>query len=220
MTIRYAVLMLGALAMVSGCSLLPERPAKATYMLRAPDVAPTDQHPVALTLRVLTPHAEAPLSGNSILVNPRGESIQAYGGARWSKRLPLLVRDHWIEGLRQSGGLKAVVTETSDAMSNLVLGSNLTRFQLHYPDGEPEVVVQLDVQLLETTTREVVATQRFRVNERTADQPAEAVISGFSDASQALTENLVAWLLDVSQEIYGETNQARPPSDTESSTTR
>lgn len=219
MTLRYAVLLFGVLALASGCSLLPERPARATFMLGAADVTPTDQQPSALTLRVLTPHAESPLSGNSVLVNPRGQAIQAYRGARWSKSMPLLVRDQWVEGLRQSGGLKAVVSETSDAVSDLSLASDLTRFQLHYSDNEPVVVVQLDVQLLETNTRQVIAAQRFRVQQSAADQPVEAVISGFSAASRTLTNNLVAWLLNLSREIYGETDRARPLADTGSSTT-
>jgi len=220
MTFRFAVTLSGllTLTLLNGCSLLPERPAKKTFMLPSPELATAVQPSTPITLRVLTPQAESPLDSAHILVNPEGQAIQAYGGARWSKPTPILIRDHWIEGLRQNGGLKAVVTDNSDAMSNLSLSSDLTLFQIHYRQGQPAVVIQLDVQLLQSGSRQVLAAKRFRVQQTTADQPIESVIAGFGEANQALTEKLVAWLLTVSRELYEETDQARPPSDRESST--
>lgn len=206
------------LTLFGGCSLLPEREARTTFMLPAPELVSAAQPTIPLTLRVLTPHAESPLEGIDILVNPEGQAIQAYGGARWSKPTPILIRDHWVEGFRQNGTLKAVVTETSEASSNLSLSSELTRFHIHYLRGQPKVMIQLDVQLLDTRSRDVLATQRFRIQEKTADQPIESVIAGFGTANQALTEALAAWLFKVSREIYEETDQARLPSNTESST--
>lgn len=218
MNFRVSALLMITLALASGCSLLPERPARQTFMLPAPDIAPAPQQTLPLTLRVLTPHAEAPLGSTGILVNPRGQSIQTYTGARWSKPVPILVRDHWVEGLRQNGSLQAVVAENSDARSNLSLSSDLTQFQMHFPDGEPAIIIQLDVQLLETASSAVIASQRFRIEQKTDDQPVESVIAGFGEASQALTEELVAWLLQVSGRIGAETDPARPLSDTGSST--
>jgi cholesterol transport system auxiliary component len=220
MMLRFAAGIVGLTAMTlfSGCSLLPERDAKNTFMLPSPELASATQSSIPMTLRVLTPHTESPLQGTDILVNPEGQIIQAYAGARWSKPTPILVRDHWVEGLRQNGSLKAIVTETSQASSNLSLSSELTRFHVQYLQGQPAVTIQLDVQLLETRSRKVLETQRFRIQQKTPDKPIESVITGFGAANQALTEELVAWLLRVSREIYEETDQARPLSDTGSST--
>ena len=206
------------LILISGCSLLPDRVAKKTFMLPAPGLAPSGQPTTTLTLRVLTPQAEEPLDGTQILVNPDGQTIQAYGGVRWIKITPILIRDHWVEGLRQSGGFNAVVSETSSAMSELSLSSELTRFQVHYPQGAAEIVIQLDAQVLDSQSRRVIAAQRFRVQWSIADQPIETVVAGFGEASQALTQEMADWLLSVSRELYEETDQARPPSGTGSST--
>ncbi len=187
------------LVFVSGCSLLPARAAKSTFMLPAPELSPTGQPPAALTLRVLTPHADSPLNGTRILVNPEGQAIHAYGGARWSKPVPILARDHWIEGLRQTGGLKAIVNAASNATSDLSLSSDLTRFQISYLQGVPNVIIQVDAQILEEGSRNVVAARRFRTRQPIDDQPVESVIAGFGTASQTITEELVTWVLSVSR---------------------
>lgn len=212
------------LVLLNGCTILPERATKSTFMLPAPALSATEQPAVSLTLRVLTPQAETPLNGANILVNPEGQVIQAYGGARWVKPVPLLVRDHWVEGLRQSGFLKAVVSETSDARSDLSLASDLTRFHIRYDQGQPTIVIQLNAQLLESDSRRVLASRHFEVTYSTVDQPVESVIAGFGAASQTATEDLVAWLQSVSRgfqeghETREGKDPARPPSDRESST--
>jgi cholesterol transport system auxiliary component len=216
--IRSVLALSVTLVLLSGCTLLPERPTKSTFMLTNPDLSPKEQPPLPLTLRVLTPQAESPHNGTSVLVNPEGEIIQAYGGARWVKPVPVLIRDHWVEGLRQSGILKAVVSETSDARSDLSLASDLTRFQLRYDQGEPIIVIQLDAQLLESNSRQVLASKRFEVIHSVVDKPVESVIAGFGAASQIATEDLVAWLGSVSLGFHAGKDPARPPSDTESST--
>lgn len=221
MTSRFTAIAAGflILTLMSGCTLLPERPTKPTFMLPGPELAEVSQAATPLTLRVLTPQAESPLNGTRILVNPEGHAIQVYGGARWSKLTPALVRDHWIEGLRQSKGLKAVIGASSNATSTLSLGSDLTRFQIEYSQGQAEVVIQLDAQLLESGSNQVLAAQRFLVQQAIDDKPVESIIAGFGAANQLLTEQLVAWVLRVSRGIYQEKGQARPLSDTESSTT-
>ncbi|TGN41736.1 ABC-type transport auxiliary lipoprotein family protein [Marinobacter confluentis] len=190
------------ITLVSGCTLLPERTARNAFMLPAPQVAKSRNPAVPVTLRVLTPQAESPLDGTYILVSPREHIIQAYAGARWSNPTPVMVRDHWIEGLRQNGGLKAVVSESSEASSQLTLSSDLGRFRMHYPQGQAMVEIQLDAQLLESQSRRVLAVKRFQIELAIDDQPVESVIAGFGEASQALTEDMVSWLLSTSEEIY------------------
>jgi cholesterol transport system auxiliary component len=184
---------------IQACTVLPDRAAKATFMLPAPEIAAETREPIALTLRIVSPYAESPLDSTGILVNPEGQSLKTYVGARWDKSAPVLLRDQWIDGLRQSGSLRAVVNESSEASDDLMLVSELTRFQLHYPDGEPEVVIRLDAQVLESNSREVIAAKRFEVTQRTADKPVDRLVAGFGEANQRLTEELVDWLLVVSR---------------------
>lgn len=195
------------IAMIQGCTVLPERSAKATYMLPSPNMQSGTETPVPLTLRVLTPQAESPLDGTRILVNPDGQAIQIYAGARWSKPTPVLIRDHWVDGLRQNGGLKAVVSETSDASSDLSLSSDLNSFRIQYQNGQPVVIIHMDAQVLDSRSRRVIAAERFEVEQSLDDEPIDSVVTGFGNASQALTEKLVAWLLAVSREVHKGSDQ-------------
>ena len=215
---RSSAAVLLVLVVLGGCSILPERAPKQTFMLPPPNLAALQAAPIPLTLRILTPHVEPPLNGSGILVNPEGQIIKAYKGARWQKPIPLLLRDHWIDGLRQAGRLAAVVHETSDADGDLSLASDLSLFHLKYPQNTPVVVIQVDAQLLESNTRQVLATRRFRVQQAVPDQPASALIDGFGAVSQALAKDLSHWLEGVTREYVRETDHPRPPSGTGSST--
>jgi cholesterol transport system auxiliary component len=207
-----------AITLLAGCTLLPERPAINTFRLPVPQMPAAGEATVPITLHVLTPEATSPLDGTRILVNPRELELQAYGGARWSNPPAILLRDYWIDSLRQTGSLKAVVSDTSSARSELSLSSDLTRFQLAYRQGEPSVMVQVDAQVLTTDSRRILAARRFQFQQPVEDQPVEAVVAGFGVASERVTRDMVAWLKSVSRDFYGETDPARPLSDTESST--
>lgn len=191
-----------AVALFQGCSVLPERTARATFMLPPPMILAISEDAIPLTVRVLTPYAESPVDSTGILVNPNGHVIQSYSGARWTRPAPDLVRDHWIDGLRQTGSLQAVVNETSNANSDLILSSDLNHFRIQYRSGKPIVVIQLDARILESRSRRVVAARRFEVEHAITDQPVEAVVSGFGEASQILTQDLASWLLTVSREVH------------------
>lgn len=208
--LKLSLVSLLILALLGGCTVLPERTPKNNFMLPAPQLERTGQQAIPLTLRILTPQAESPFDGTRILVSPEGESIQAYRNARWNMPTPILIRDHWVEALRQSGGLKAVVSETSDAMSDLSLASDLSRFHIYYEKGQPRVLIKLDAQILESGSRRVLAARRFRLNQPITDQPVEAVVAGFGKANETIAKELAAWVLSLSRELYAETDQARP----------
>jgi len=211
--IRAMLPTLAALLLASGCSVLPERTAKETFLLPPPDFTASERQESGTTLRVLTPHTESPLNGTRILVNPEGHVIQAYSGARWAKATPMLVRDYWLESLRQIGNFNAVVHETSDASSDLSLSSDLTVFQLSLSanqQNEAVVIIQADVQLLESESGKVWAARRFRIQQAASANPVNTLVSDFGSANRALAEALSNWLLEISREYSQETNQARP----------
>ncbi|MDI9245284.1 ABC-type transport auxiliary lipoprotein family protein [Marinobacter sp. CHS3-4] len=206
-----AVLLILVLS-VSGCTVLPERTAKQTFLLASPDFEASPD-PLPFTLRVLTPDTEAPLNGTSILVRRDNHTIQSYRGARWAKAMPLLIRDYWLGALRQAGAFQAVIHDTSDANSHLSLISDLTAFQLEYHDGQepgPTVVITVDAQLTESKSGDVLAARRFNVQERAQAKPVEDLVVRFSAANRALADELVQWAEAVSRDAFQETDQAKP----------
>ncbi|APE31690.1 hypothetical protein BOX17_12430 [Halomonas aestuarii] len=192
MALMLAPLMAGLL---TGCSVIPEGEPVRLFTLPVPTLPASTEAPRALTLRVDTPGAGAPLDGRRLLVMPSPGELQAYAGARWRDDAPRLLRDHLIEAFRLDGRLAAVVDDTSRAQSAASLTSYLGAFHVRYREGVPEVVVRLEVQLLDEASREVRASRRFETVEESGGDGLEAVVAAFGRAADRLAVEVVDWTL-------------------------
>ncbi|MDW7748154.1 ABC-type transport auxiliary lipoprotein family protein, partial [Halomonas sp.] len=165
--------------LLAGCSLLPEQEPVRLFTLPEPSLSASDEATRDLTLRVDTPSAGAPLDGRRMLVMPSPGEFQAYAGARWSDDAPRLLRDHLIAAFRRDATLAAVVDDASRARSDATLASHLGAFHSRYREGNPEVVLRLEVQLLDEATREVLASRRFEAVVASDDDSLDAVVGAF-----------------------------------------
>ncbi|MFG6157964.1 ABC-type transport auxiliary lipoprotein family protein [Halomonas sp. 1390] len=190
---RLPPLMLAGL--LAGCSVIPNGEPVRLFTLPAPTLPASIEAPRALTLRVDTPAAGAPLDGRRLLIKPTPGEFQAYGGARWRDDAPRLLRDHVIEALRRDGRLAAVIDETSRAQSDAALTSHLGAFHVRYREGRPEVVVRLDVQLLDDSSRKVRASRRVEAVVASEGDGLEAVVAAFGRAADRLAIEVVDWTL-------------------------
>lgn len=179
----------------AGCSLLPEREPVRLFTLPEPSLSASDEATRDLTLRLDTPSAGAPLDGRRLLVMPSPGEFQAYAGARWSDDAPRLLRDHLIAAFRLDGRLAAVVNDTSRARSDATLASHLGAFHSRYREGAPEVIMRLDVQLLDESSREVLASRRIEAVVASEDDSLDAVVEAFDRAADRLASELVDWTL-------------------------
>ncbi|WP_163577051.1 ABC-type transport auxiliary lipoprotein family protein [Halomonas faecis] len=179
----------------AGCSLFPEREPVRLFTLSEPSLSASADATRDLTLRVDTPSAGALLDGPRLLVTPSPGEFQAYAGARWSDDAPSLVRDYLIEAFRLDGRLAAVVDDSSRARSDATLASHLGAFHSRDREGTPEVVARLEVQLLDESSREVLASRRIEAVVASEDESLEAVVAAFGRASDALARELIDWTL-------------------------
>lgn len=179
----------------AGCSLLPEREPVRLFTLSEPSQSASADATRDLTLRVDTPSAGAPLDGPRLLVMPSPGEFQAHAGARWRDDAPRLVRDYLIEAFRLDGRLTAVVDDTSRARSDATLASHLGAFHSRYREGTPEVIARLEVQLLDESSREVLASRRIEVVVASKDDSLEAVVQAFDRAADQLASELIDWTL-------------------------
>ncbi|MCA1769199.1 MAG: ABC-type transport auxiliary lipoprotein family protein [Halomonas sp.] len=181
---------------LSACTLLPEREPDRLYVLPASALAPADGPPLTARLRVETPQASALLSGARILVMPAPNRLQAYAGARWSDRTPLLLRDRLMEGLRDRGRLSAH-DDNSPLGADVALISDLRAFQSVYepgPESAPPVVeIRLDATLVDETQRQRLAERRFAVREPSAGTDIQAVVEAFGRATDTLAREVAEW---------------------------
>lgn len=190
-----SLLALSLLVLLPACSLLTEGEPVRLFMLPEPTLEVSREAPLDLALRVDTPSAGSPLDGPRLLVMPSPGELQAYAGARWRDDAPLLLRDTLIEAFRLDGRLATVVDDASRARSDATLTSHLGAFHSRYREGNPEVVIRLDVQLLDEANREVLASRRFEAVEPSDATGIEAVVEAFGRATDTLTTQLVDWTL-------------------------
>lgn len=183
------------MVLVAGCSLIPEQQPVRLFTLPPASLPASDATARDLTLRVDTPSAGSPLNGSRLLVMPSPGEFQAYAGARWRDDIPPLLRDHLVTAFRLDGRLAAVVDDASRARSDANLASHLEAFHSRYREGEPEVVLRIEAQLIDETSRDVLASRRFEVIAASEDDSLDAVVMAFGRATDRLAGELVDWTL-------------------------
>lgn len=195
-TIRLNIIMLSVLLM--GCTILPEVPALQTYLLpvQAPQTAINGQR-VDWSLRVNTPNTSQFLSTSRIAVQPKGEEIQVYQGARWSDPLPTLLRNRLIQQFRADGRIIGVSSDIDSLSAKFELGGDLLAYQGVYNTiGEPEVLIRLDVRLIQTSSRNIIASHRFEIQQPITSSKMSEIVQSFGLASDRLSEQVLAWTLE------------------------
>jgi cholesterol transport system auxiliary component len=185
-------------AMLSACTLFPDRPANRIFQLPASTVEEsiTDNKPFSTTLRFVTPLAEGPVDSSRILVKSEGNEIKAYQGARWSKKSPVLVRDQLIDAFRRDGRFAGVLTGTSPARSDLTIAGELNAFQSEYQDGMPVALIRLDLHLINERTRNTLASKRFEYHHPATGEQVEEIVEAFGEASNALAREVIHWTVE------------------------
>lgn len=189
----------------AGCSILPESDPATLYRLPSaefvnslPSSSASSEQP---RLGIATPEAGYLLSGNRIVVYPERNVVNVYEGARWHEDTPTLIQNRLVDGLQQSRLFTSVGSDHLPA--DLLLLSELRHFQSEYQNGQPNAVIQLDVQLVDASTQTPLAARSFRASEPASDTAIPAVIDAFGRASDTLTEQLTAWLAEQSRVLKG-----------------
>lgn len=183
-----------AVLATSACTVFPTPEAPRVMGLGSADPVErlTPQHPASL--RVDTPLASEPVNGTRILSWPTPHEIQTYGRARWRDSGPVLIRDHLIEALRQSGGFANVVTDTSAASTDLTLISELSAFQAEQRNNRTEVILEIHTEVLDNRSRESLCVRDRRLSEQAASDSLDDVVKAFSDAANRLSAETVVWV--------------------------
>jgi cholesterol transport system auxiliary component len=197
---RRPLLTLGLLSLLSACSILPKGEPSNVYLLpSAPATAASNATSVSWSLRVAKPQAIMALDSPRIAVVPEGSVISNYKGARWSDNGPVLLRNRLLDGFQADGRIHALSSDDAQLQADLVLVSDLRAFQGEYLNGQVQVVVRLDVQLVDSASRKILAARRFDVQQAASSEQVADVVRAFGQASNSLSAQLVPWVLEQGQ---------------------
>tara|TARA_R110002051_G_scaffold325772_2_gene431105 strand:- start:56301 stop:56927 length:627 start_codon:yes stop_codon:yes gene_type:complete len=178
---------------LAACSVLPESEPLSVYQLPAPQMQASPAAQSLPSLRINTPQAGFALSSPRMLVNPDGDQVSTYKGARWTDPVPALLREHLAKAFTQQVSATGITTDEHALRSDVHLGSDLRQFQVRYNGSSPRAVIELDARLINPNSRSVIAAQHFLVEQPLDNPQIAGVVSGFKLAADELAEQLIRW---------------------------
>ncbi len=191
---RALLLLLPASLVLPACSLLPAAAPVDVYQLptalpRQPASAPL----LPLSLRVTRPAASALLAGQRLLVQPEGDRVSYYKGAQWSEPAPVLLRKRLLDALRAYGRIATLSSDERILQADFELDGELRAFQSVYREGRPEVLLQLDMRLVHSASRRIIASGRFELAQAAAGTALPAVVQAFGAGSDRVAREIADW---------------------------
>lgn len=185
-----------AAMLTSACSILPAGEPLDTHRLPAAARSAAQAGTLAASLRIARPASPARLAGTRIVVLPRDNVFSVYKGARWSDPAPMLLRERLLDAFAADGRVAALSSDAQGAQADYQLDSELLDFQIEYRAGVPRAVIRLDVLLLKTSTRHIVARRRFDSVVPVNGKELPEAVRALGKASDALADQVRDWGID------------------------
>lgn len=189
-------LRLGALLMLlpalSAClsSVLPPADSRRVYRLPAAEVPTAAQR---LPGSLLVDAILAPLHFDRdalVATTARGE-VQWIEGARWSARLPELLREHSADALERAGSADSVVQRSAQAELRWRLSGELREYGVA-PDGR--VHLRISWRLICVPQARSVAQRAFELTATPSAADAASHVAAFADVAAQHAQAQVRWL--------------------------
>ncbi|HDF5691918.1 ABC-type transport auxiliary lipoprotein family protein [Klebsiella variicola] len=183
---------------LAACTVLPQRPVSQVWLLPAQPGAPASGQTINRSLRVMQPSTSQFINSSRIAVQPQGAEITVYSGSRWSDSVPVLVRNRLTQELRTDGRFISVSSDEDNLQADFELGGDLSSFQGVYNGNKGEVLIQFDTHLVQTSSRRVIASQRFVIRQPISGSSMNEVVEAFGLASDRLAADILRWLVNTS----------------------
>lgn len=201
---RLAVLACALL--VAACASLTGPRKDFTLYALDPPMARGDGSPRDWQLLVEEPHTTELLDGFRLVVAPGGNELQVYEGARWTERTPAMLQGLWIRALEADGRLPGAARAGTGVRADLILASDLTRFQASYRGGLPTVELELHARLVDPRDRRIRGRRVFRADVAATGTGIAEVVAAFEAAVAQVGPALVEWVLRAGDEALAARN--------------
>lgn len=183
----------------TACSVLPEPQSVRLFTLESAESR--QDIDVAFIhhdggLRIISPETSDMLAANALLIQDSELSFQAFGGARWQSDTPTLWRDWLISTFWADGRFDAISSDSDGLQADRELNSRLSAFHVRSDQRPWQAIIQLDAMLVDTQTRRVIASRRFRADIPLSGDTAEDAAKALSEAAQEMAPALTQWVAD------------------------
>ncbi|MEJ5057148.1 MULTISPECIES: ABC-type transport auxiliary lipoprotein family protein [unclassified Pseudomonas] len=195
--------LLASFTLLAACSILPKPEPFDVYRLPSAQNSAAASHgtPQRWSLRLNKLQASEALNSPNIAVIPQGDVMISYKASRWSDPAPILLRNRLLDGFQRDGRVTLLSTDDSNFQADLELGGGLQAFQTEYQGTSASVVVRLDALLVRGYDQRILASKRFEVRQPLSDVKVPAVVTGFGQASDQLTSQVVGWAVEQGQKL-------------------
>lgn len=186
------------LLLTTGClSVLPEPSAAPTvYRLTVPQSLSTNKVPVAKVVNIEYPTAPRALGGTDIVLSPDGRRLTAAAAASWSEAIPSMLRNSLIDNLARDGQVIGVIPKGSTRVPYR-LNMDIRRFEAIFDQGEdtaPNIVVQINAELTDTKTRELIDVHSVTKQSRASMGSVSSIVEAKDRATLEAMDEISSWL--------------------------
>lgn len=195
------LLSLLGLSLTSGCSVLRTTRPSNVYVLPVEigqftaKASSSADESLPWSLRIHRPTANGHLSKRPIVVIPAGNQIQVYASSVWNNPPPILLRDRLQDAFRSNGQLSSLSTDEKILFADYEIDSDLRAFQSEYRNGNPVIVIVLDVRLIDVATRRILSEQLFAAEQVSSGTSVENVVTAFGRSADQVTQQIVEWVI-------------------------
>ncbi len=182
----------------SSCmSFLPKpKSAPTVYRLSIPVNSSQMSVENKIVINIGFPQAPRALSGTDIVLSPDGRRLTAAGGALWAEPVPNQIQLALIDALASNKQITGVMPK-GGIRAHYRLNIEIRRFEAIFDNGEeaaPKALVQLDLTLTDTKTRELMGKYSARQEIRARAKTVSAIVDAQDSATSAAMGEISDWL--------------------------
>jgi len=195
---RRREIVLGGLALLAGCNILPKVQDPTTlYTLTPKNTFPPDLPNVTWQLVVELPTAAAGIDSSRIALSHDPFTLEYYAKAAWTDNAPGMVQTLLIESFERTGKIVAVGPESAGLKPDYILKTDLREFQANYRGGDPlpTVAVRVSAKLVAMPQRRIVRAIDSDKSVKATGPKFEDVLAAFDDALGHVLKDIVVYTL-------------------------
>ena len=192
-----------SLLLLCGCQAL--QPAVSTaptvYSLTAArdSVPPTQPASTGLTLIVSPPHAAAGFDSQRIMYMRKADQLEYFAHNQWIDTPARMLTPLIVAAIESSGAFRAVVNTPSPAAGEMRLDTEVLRLQQDFTGTPSQSRFSLRAYLVESATRQVIATRQFEATVPAASEDAHGGVVAANLAVQSVLAGLATFCAEAAR---------------------